>query len=99
MVQIDRCVYPQCAASIALTVYVYIQELPGTCSSLHVMHTHDNWGLTHIELANQLQSPITPNPISSTVCISILFSPFTVFLRLRKTNHLCKSGCIQMCLY
>ena len=40
--QIDTCVYPQCGASIVLTVYVCIQELPGTCSSLHVMHTHNN---------------------------------------------------------
>ena len=42
--QIDTCVYPQCVASIVLTVYVCIQELPGMCSSLHVMHTHDNGG-------------------------------------------------------
>ena len=24
--------------------------IPGMCSSLHVMHTHDNGGLTHVEL-------------------------------------------------
>ena len=51
--QIDTCVYPQCVASIVLTVYVCIQELPGMCSSLHVMHTHDNGRLTHTEPTNR----------------------------------------------
>ena len=48
--QIDTCVYPQCVASIVLTVCVYIQELPGICSSLHVMHAHDNGGSLTLNL-------------------------------------------------
>ena len=82
----------QCVASIVLTVYVYIQELPEMCSSLHVKHTHDNGGSLTLNLPTDdiIMGDSLPQPQTKLVLwfsiLSILFSPFSCIPEAKKKS-------------